>query len=122
MVRRFEFAHPGGIEHGGRPLPVNARCETIATNGLFGRLTPHVPVDGYFERHKLDASKQPCAIAMKSDGHLAMARQLEEYADKTTGKLVRVASVLASGSRVPRSAGRWGRRLRIARCPDPGRT
>jgi putative SOS response-associated peptidase YedK len=56
-----------------------------------------VPVDGYFEWHKLDASgkkKQPYAIAMKSDEPFAMAGIWEEYSDKATGELIRTFAVV----------------------------
>lgn len=72
---------PGWARHGGgRPPPVNARCETIATNGLFKKAYAScrclVPIDGYFEWQKLDPSgkkKQPYAIAMKSGEPFALA-------------------------------------------------
>lgn len=42
-----------GLSQAGRPPPVNARCETIATNGSFRKAYASrrclVPVDGYFE-------------------------------------------------------------------------
>ena len=49
-----------------------------------GRLSLLVPVDGYFEWQKLDASgkkKEPYAIAMKSGEPFAMAGIWEDYAD-----------------------------------------
>ncbi|MER8410050.1 SOS response-associated peptidase [Mesorhizobium sp. M1342] len=86
---------------GGRPPPVNARCETIASNGLFRKAYAArrclVPVDGYFEWQKLDPSgkkKQPYAIAMKDDDPFAMAGIWEEYADKATGELIRTFAVV----------------------------
>ncbi|MER9455557.1 SOS response-associated peptidase [Mesorhizobium sp. M0478] len=86
---------------GGRPPPVNARCETVSTNGLFRKAYASrrclVPVDGYFEWHKLDASgkkKQPYAIAMKSGEPFAMAGIWEEYADKVTDELIRTFAIV----------------------------
>ncbi|WP_246680569.1 SOS response-associated peptidase family protein [Mesorhizobium sp. B2-4-13] len=55
-----------------------------------------VPVDGYFDWQKLDASgkkKQPYAIAMKSDEPFAMAGIWEECAEKVTGELVRTFAI-----------------------------
>ncbi len=84
----------------GRPPPVNARCETIATNGMFRKAYASrrclVPVDGYFEWQNLDASgkkKQPYAIAMKDDEPFAMAGIWEEYSDKVTGELIRTFAI-----------------------------
>jgi putative SOS response-associated peptidase YedK len=92
---------PGWARDGsGRPPPVNARCETIATNGMFRKAYAArrclVPVDGYFEWQKLDASgkkKQPYAIAMKSGEPFAMAGIWEEYADKVAGELIRTFAI-----------------------------
>ena len=90
-----------GRDGGGRPPPVNARRETVATNGMFKKAYQSrrclVPVDGYFEWQKLDASgkkKQPYAIAMKSDEPFAMAGLYEEYSDKATGELVRTFCIV----------------------------
>ena len=55
-----------------------------------------MPVDGYFEWQKLDASgkrKQPYAIAMKDDEPFAMAGIWEECADKITGELIRTFAI-----------------------------
>jgi putative SOS response-associated peptidase YedK len=56
-----------------------------------------VPVDGYFEWQKLDASgkkKQPYAIAMKSGEPFATAGIWEVYADKVTGELIRTLAIV----------------------------
>ncbi|GLS29595.1 SOS response associated peptidase (SRAP) [Mesorhizobium albiziae] len=58
---------------GQRP-PINARSETIATNGLFKFAYQSrralMPIDGYFEWNDIfgtGKNKQPCAIAMADD-------------------------------------------------------
>jgi putative SOS response-associated peptidase YedK len=77
-----------GARRSGRPPPVNARCETIATNGMFRKAYAArrclVPVDGYSEWQRPDSSgkkKQPYAIAMTLGEPFAMAGIWEEYAD-----------------------------------------
>lgn len=65
---------PSWMKPGGRPPPINARREGIATNGLFKsayRLRRClVPINGYFEWKDIygtGKNKQPYAIAMADD-------------------------------------------------------
>lgn len=92
---------PGWARDGGGRAPaVNARCETIATNGMFRKAYASrrclVPVDGYFEWQKLDATgkkKQPYRHRMKLGDSFAMAGIWEEYADKETGEVIRTLAI-----------------------------
>lgn len=92
---------PGWARDGKNAPPVNARCETITEKATFKKAYASrrclVPVDGYFEWQRLDATgkkKQPYAIAMKDDEPFAMAGIWEEYADKTTGELIRTFAIV----------------------------
>ena len=73
---------------GGRPPPINARCETIATNGIFKAAYRSrrclVPIDGFFEWkdiHGTGKNKQPYAIALKSGTPFALAGIWETWRD-----------------------------------------
>lgn len=76
----------------GRPPPINARCETVRTNGLFRRAYQHrrclVPVKGFFEWKDIygtGKNKQPYAIAMKSGEPFAFAGLWDSWRDPETG-------------------------------------
>ncbi|GAA2849231.1 putative SOS response-associated peptidase YedK [Aminobacter aminovorans] len=80
----------------GRPPPVNARSETIATNGLFKRAYAMrrclIPIDGYFEWkdiHGTGKDKQPYAIAMKDGAPFALAGIYDIWRNPETGELLR---------------------------------
>jgi putative SOS response-associated peptidase YedK len=71
---------PGWMKPSGRPPPINARCEGIATNGMFKSAYRMrrclVPIDGFFEWQDIfgtGKNKQPYAIAMKSGAPFALA-------------------------------------------------
>ncbi|WP_087001659.1 SOS response-associated peptidase [Rhizobium sullae] len=71
---------PGWMKPGGRPPPINARCEGIAANGMFKSAYRSrrclVPIDGFFEWKDIfgtGKNKQPYAVAMKSGVPFALA-------------------------------------------------
>jgi putative SOS response-associated peptidase YedK len=141
MVRRFNFADPGGVgaldnsfpRYNGAPtqmypiivvdelakgstmfvaarwgfvtktggLLVNARSETVATNGLFRRAYQQrralMPIDGFFEWKDIFGTgkdKQPYAIAMKSGVPFALAAIWEMWRDPKTGEDIKTFCVL----------------------------
>lgn len=72
IVRHAEFAHWGFVaawkkSFSERPQPINARIESVATNGMFRSAFRHrrciVPATGYYEWHVgADGIKQPYFI------------------------------------------------------------
>lgn len=77
---------------GDRRPPINARCEGIATSGMFKdayrRRRALMPIDGYFEWqdiHGTGKNKQPYAIALKSGEPFAIAAIWETWRDPETG-------------------------------------
>lgn len=87
---------PSWMKPGGRPPPINARREGIATNGLFKsayRLRRClVPINGYFEWKDIygtGKNKQPYAIAMADDSPFALAGIWDTWRDPTTGVEIR---------------------------------
>lgn len=86
---------------GGRPPPVNARAETVATSGMFKNAYRYrralMPIDGYFEWrdiHGTGKNKQPYAIAMKDGSPFALAAIWESWRDPETGLETRTFAVL----------------------------
>jgi putative SOS response-associated peptidase YedK len=80
---------------------INAKSETVATSPAFREAwkTRHclVPADWFYEWQKLDEkTKQPYAIAMKSDGMFAFAGLWEKWKDKTTGQVLRTYTILTT--------------------------
>ncbi len=80
----------------GRPPPINARSESIATNGMFKRAYASrrclVPIDGYFEWRDINGTgkdKQPYAIAMKDGSPFALAGVYDDWRNPATGELLR---------------------------------
>ena len=81
-------------------LVINARSETVATNGLFkwssaGRAL--MPIDGFFEWKDIYSTgkdKQPYAIAMKSGDPFALAAIWEMWHDAKTEERIRTFCVL----------------------------
>ena len=78
---------------GGRAPPINVRCETISTNGLFKAAYRSrrclVPIDGFFEWKDIygtGKNKQPYAIALKSGAPFALAGIWEYWRDPQTEK------------------------------------
>lgn len=58
------------------PRPINARAETVATNGLFrgafARRRCLLPADAYYEWHTADGRKQPYAVARLDGAPMAL--------------------------------------------------
>lgn len=86
---------------GGRPPPINARCETIATNGMFKAAYRSrrclVPIDGFFEWKDIygtGKNKQPYAIAMKSGAPFALAGIWETWRDPKTDVDIRTFAIV----------------------------
>jgi putative SOS response-associated peptidase YedK len=80
---------PRWMAPGGRPPPINARCEGIATNGMFKSAYRArrclVPIDGFFEWKDIfgtGKNKQPYAIALKSGKPFALAGVWETFRDQ----------------------------------------
>ena len=76
------------MKPGGRPPPINARCEGIATNGLFRSAYRSrrclVPINGFFEWKDIfgtGKNKQPYAIAMADGSPFALAGIWEIWKD-----------------------------------------
>jgi putative SOS response-associated peptidase YedK len=86
---------------GGRPPPINVRCETISTNGLFKAAYRSrrclVPIDGFFEWKDIygnGKNKQPYAIALKSGAPFALAGIWEYWRDPQTGEDIRSFAII----------------------------
>ncbi|TLX14482.1 SOS response-associated peptidase [Rhizobium sp. MHM7A] len=80
---------PSWAKSGGRPPPVNVRCETIASTGMFRAAYRSrrclVPINGFFEWkdiHGTGKNKQPYAIAMKDGSAFALAGIWESWKDE----------------------------------------
>ena len=80
---------PSWAEPGGRPPPINAKCETIATNGLFRFAYRSrrclVPMNGFFEWKDIfgtGKNEQPYAIAMKDGSPFELAGICETWKDE----------------------------------------
>lgn len=84
MVREPDIMGPvfvtARMKQGGRPPPINARSEGIATNGLFKSAYRSrrclVPINGFFEWKDIfgtGKNRQPYAIAMTDDSAFALA-------------------------------------------------
>ncbi len=85
----------------GRPPPINVRCETISTNGLFKAAYRSrrclVPIDGFFEWKDIygtGRNKQPYAIALKSGAPFALAGIWEYWRDPQTGEDIRSFAII----------------------------
>ena len=82
-------------------LVINARSETVATNGLFKwsyqQRRALMPIDGFFEWKDIYSTgkdKQPYAIAMKSGEPFALAAIWEMWHDAKTEERIRTFCVL----------------------------
>lgn len=85
---RWGFISRLSKDKGGRP-PVNARAETLASNGLFkaayGSRRCLVPINGFFEWkdiYSTGKNKQPYAVAMKSGAPFALAGIWDSWRDE----------------------------------------
>lgn len=94
---------PGWIKERkpGQPAPINAKAETISTNGMFrGAYKSRrclVPIDGFFEWkdiHGTGKNKQPYAIAMKSGEPFVLAGIWETWRDPATDEDIRTFCVV----------------------------
>jgi putative SOS response-associated peptidase YedK len=91
---------------GNWPKPINAKCETIRSNGSFRDAYRTrrclVPIDLFFEWHKIlgtdgkpvKGRKQPYAIAMADGQPFALAGLWESWTDKTTGQVTRSFTII----------------------------
>ena len=86
---------------GGKRAPINARCETIAANGMFkeaySRRRALMPITGYFEWKDIfgtGRNKQPYAIGMKDDSPFALAAIWDSWRDPDTRQEVRTFAVV----------------------------
>jgi putative SOS response-associated peptidase YedK len=88
-------------EPNGAQQPINAKSETVKTNGMFRAAYKSrralMPIDGYFEWKDIlgtGKNKQPYAIAMKSGEPFALAALWEMWRDPATGDDIRTFTVL----------------------------
>jgi putative SOS response-associated peptidase YedK len=86
------------------PRPINARAETVATNGLFrGAFASRrclVPADAYYEWHTEGATKTPYAIARCDGAPCALGGLWEGHraADGTVTRSFAIVTVPASAA------------------------
>lgn len=85
----------------GRPPPINAKSETVATNGMFRHAYTArralMPIDGFFEWKDIlgtGKNKQPYAIAMADGSPFCLAAIWETWHDSATGEDTRTFCVL----------------------------
>ncbi|MEX4010468.1 SOS response-associated peptidase [Neoaquamicrobium sediminum] len=90
LIPHFAKARNEGFKH------INARSETVATNGVFKRAYAArralMPVTGYFEWQDIygtGKNKQPYAIAMADDSPFCLAAIWQNWRDPETGEDVR---------------------------------
>lgn len=86
---------------GGRPPPINAKSETVATNGMFkasyASRRALMPIDGFFEWKDIygtGKNKQPYAIAMADGSPFCLAAIWDTWRDTATGEDFRTFCVL----------------------------
>lgn len=82
-------------------MPINARCETAATSGMFRQALQRrrclIPADGFFEWKKLDAkTKQPTFIRFRDDRMFAFAGLWERWKDPQSDTVVDTATILTT--------------------------
>jgi putative SOS response-associated peptidase YedK len=77
--------------------PINARAETVATNGLFrgafARRRAIIPADAYYEWQARPDGKQPYAVAREDGQMLALAGLWESYT-RADGEVLRSFAVI----------------------------
>jgi putative SOS response-associated peptidase YedK len=91
-----------GFVPSNRPgLLVNARSESVATNGMFRRAYQSrralMPIDGFFEWKDIlgtGKNKQPYALAMKSGEPFALAAIWERWRDPAPGEDIKTFCIL----------------------------
>jgi putative SOS response-associated peptidase YedK len=89
FIPHFAKARNEGFRH------INARGETVATNGIFRNAYRSrralMPITGYFEWHDIHGTgkdKQPYAIAMANDAPFCLAAIWSTWRDRETGEEV----------------------------------
>jgi putative SOS response-associated peptidase YedK len=91
-------------EGGKTPRPINARGETVASNGMFkGAFAARrclVPADAYYEWHAAAGAKVPYAIGRSDGGPLALGGIWEGHkaADGTVTRSFAIVTVAASAA------------------------
>ena len=91
---------PSWMKQKPKPAPINARAETIATNGMFKSAyrarRALMPIDEFFEwkATKGEKIKQPYAIAMKDGSPFAVAAIWEKWRNRETGDEVKTFAVV----------------------------
>jgi putative SOS response-associated peptidase YedK len=79
------------------PLAINARAETVATNGMFRnayrRQRCLIPADGFYEWQMGDREK-PYRIGMNGWGLFAFAGLWERWEDSASGEVTRSTTIL----------------------------
>lgn len=83
---RWGMVPPYAKEFGGKPT-INARIETVATNGMFKKpFEEHrvvVPALGYYEWQQREDGKQPFFVRLPDEQPLALAGIVRTWHDKT---------------------------------------
>jgi putative SOS response-associated peptidase YedK len=78
----------------------NARAETIAVNAsfrdAFRRKRCLVPVDGFYEWHRVDGRRQPYAIARRDRRPLALAGLWAGWRDPAADRVVRTFTIVTT--------------------------
>lgn len=91
MRARWGFIPRWMKEANGGPKPINAKSETVGTNGMYKHAYRSrralMPIDGFFEWKAIlgEKAKQPFAIAMKSGEPFALAAIWGAWRDPALG-------------------------------------
>lgn len=129
---RWGLVPPWTREAKPKIAPINARCETVRSNGLFrGAYRSRrclIPVHGYFEWTAIKGAKQPYALAMRSGepfclGAVWESRRDGERVEQRTFAVVTVpANSLVAGihDRMPLVLHAWDYARWLSDDPDPG--
>ena len=79
----------------------NARAETLAVNpsfrDAFRRKRCLVPVDGFYEWHRVEGRRQPYAIARRDGRPLALAGLWAGWRDPAADRVVRTFTIVTTG-------------------------
>lgn len=86
---------------GDGPMPINAKCETVATGKMFASAyrtsRALLPIDGFFEWHDIygrGKDKQPYAIAMADGSPFALAAIWQDWRDSETGEVIKTFAII----------------------------
>jgi len=124
---RWGFMPSWAKSAGDRRPPINARCEGIATNGMFkyayGSRRALMPIDGFFEWWDVlgtGKNKRPYAIAMKNDQPFCLGAIWEDWNDPAIGVISTFAVITTEANELmakihprmpliiaPEDYGRW---------------